>query len=43
VASNLNLCGFYLWGTLKEVYANNPKYLEENIRHEISTISKQQL
>jgi hypothetical protein len=40
---NSNLCGFYLWVTLREMYANNPKYLEENIRHEISTISIQQL
>jgi hypothetical protein len=44
---DLNPCDFYLWGTLKEkVYVNNPHSLEElqeNIRHEISTIPVQQI
>jgi hypothetical protein len=43
---DLNLCDFYLWGTLKKVYVNNLHSLEEleaNIRHEISAIPVHQL
>lgn len=44
---DLNPCDFCLWDTVKEkMYMNNPHSLEklqENIRHEISTILVQQL
>jgi hypothetical protein len=38
---DLNLCGFFFWGCLKDkVYSNNPRKeeLKENIRRKISNI-----
>jgi hypothetical protein len=44
---NLNMCNYYLWGTLKDrVYMNNPQQLQQlknYIQGEIQSILKQEI